>query len=679
MRPCECGLYLKESSGTCAAEVSAGPCPVRPYCGFDGGPPCSFPGDQPCDECAEVDPVSATCVRNPNCVRGNGYSFYPSDRNADVVVCMHANVVMCTADDAIDDQSFGCGRQGTMPCASPPFCSKNLAVGSNGKCVRCGYETGAVPCTTYPACKGRRTSNVEGVALEICDNCGGKGEPPCSDKLSDPPCNKGLYRSTLSPGDKRTLVNGQKSVCTVKELEGQCGFVGQKPCDGTCQGRSVPSEDNQICVECGAASQGTCNGSDQDRCDDGLEEYHSSGQKSVCLCPDSGCAGPRSCPEDAVIIDQTRPGGAPSLAAEDECGSLGEPRCVDEPACEERLFSDEDGICHPCGEFAGAVPCPDEPRCSYRLTLNTAGDFCTACGGEMEPVCCEGDVCSEEDPYDTPCVLGLKAIGVQVESGLDLRSPADEVYCSKVGKSGSCGRVGQPPCVVDDEVDEDGNSARPCHGLSTPSEDGLKCTPCGKAGQPPCINRFKLCTGKLVAVFNKEKPDVCIKQAQLKDGGVADQSADRSDCGKSGQPWCKSTPTPCIGRTIAVAGDFCTACGGPGQFACANGSPCNGMLRHYRNKCIACGAAGQAVCGRAGMGNPCSDDLIAVRGKCDTRGIEVVEDQSTRGGIGAPGCGRSEKKPCPGQPACGKNLFLIKSEGQIICSERQPSAYPIRM
>lgn len=79
VRPCECGLYLEESSGTCAAEISAGPCPVRPYCGFDGGPPCSFPGDQPCDECLEVDPISAICIRNPNCVRGNGHIVHPPD------------------------------------------------------------------------------------------------------------------------------------------------------------------------------------------------------------------------------------------------------------------------------------------------------------------------------------------------------------------------------------------------------------------------------------------------------------------------------------------------------------------------------------------------------------------------------------------------------------------------
>lgn len=70
VRPCQCGLYLEESTGTCAAEISAGPCPVRPYCGYDGGPPCSFPGDRPCDECLEVEAVTATCIRNPNCVRG---------------------------------------------------------------------------------------------------------------------------------------------------------------------------------------------------------------------------------------------------------------------------------------------------------------------------------------------------------------------------------------------------------------------------------------------------------------------------------------------------------------------------------------------------------------------------------------------------------------------------------
>eukprot|EP00892_Ulva_mutabilis_P007633 jgi/Ulvmu1/5241/UM022_0034.1 len=117
VRPCQCGLFLDASVGTCAAEITSAPCPVRPYCGFESGPPCSFPGDQPCDECLEVDPITSMCIRNPTCVRGG----------------------------AIEDQSFRCGRRGAKPCPSPPLCRNTLVVGESGRCEQCGHKAGAVP------------------------------------------------------------------------------------------------------------------------------------------------------------------------------------------------------------------------------------------------------------------------------------------------------------------------------------------------------------------------------------------------------------------------------------------------------------------------------------------------------------------------------------------------------
>lgn len=591
----------------------------------------------------------------------------------------HLLKLWCVVEDAISDQSFRCGQLRTMPCPTLPYCGKNLAVGDGGVCVRCGHRAGALPCTSTPACKGRMTDVVEGVALQTCENCGGEDEPPCSDKLSDPPCDSGLHRTTITSHDKRLIVVGQQSVCASQKSTDQCGFVGQKSCGGTCQGRSVPSEDNLTCIECGSASQVICDGPEQERCDDGLEEYHAVGQRRICLCPEPGCAGPNPCPDDDAIIDQSRPGNGATLEDERECGSLGQSRCLETPYCGDQLLADEDGICHPCGEAEGAVPCADEPQCGYRLSVSLADDFCTACGGPGDPVCCETDFCSEDDPFDTPCDAGLTAIGVRLGTDLELRSQAAEAYCSEEGQSSGCGKVGQPPCVV--ELDENRDPARPCYGLSTPSADGLECIRCGKADQPPCINRFKMCTGKLVAVFSDDKPDLCIRPAQMPDGAVADQSVVSNACGTAGLPWCKGTPARCLGRTVVAAAGVCAECGAAGQFACTEGSPCDPPLRQYQSKCIACGAADQAVCGRPVMGPPCNKGLTAIGGQCKAA-TQDVDDQSLKGLKGSPdhsngtlGCGRNGAQPCPGQPACGNNLFLIKDAGEIICSDKQPSAY----
>ena len=67
---CQCGCGLYASGGECVSEMSTGPCPVRPCCGFENGPPCAFPGDRPCDECLEVDAVSGMCFKVPGCAGG---------------------------------------------------------------------------------------------------------------------------------------------------------------------------------------------------------------------------------------------------------------------------------------------------------------------------------------------------------------------------------------------------------------------------------------------------------------------------------------------------------------------------------------------------------------------------------------------------------------------------------
>ena len=477
------------------------------------------------------------------------------------------------------------------------------------------------------------------------------------------------------------IVAGQRSICTEKQVNGQCGFVGQASCSGMCQGRSRASEDGKLCMECGAASQVVCDGSDQAPCDDGLEKYQTPGHVPVCVCPPSGCARVEHCSGDA-ILDQTRPGGDISTGDEIACGELGQFRCVEEPFCGDRLLPDEDGICHPCGDAEGALACPDNPPCGYRLAVSPAAEFCVACGGQDLPVCCDRDFCSEEDPFDTPCDAGLIPIGIQVNADLELQSQVAEAYCSKDAKPISCGMLGQPPCDVGDQVGPGTSPVRPCTGLSTPSKDGLTCIACGREGDPPCINRFKLCTGDLVPVFDQDEPSICIKPTSVgKDGSTIDQSADLEGCGSAGQPWCKTTPTPCIGRTVAAAGELCGACGGAGQFACTTSPPCNGVLRQYQNTCVACGAATQPVCGRRSLGAPCNDGLMAVGGMCQdpsatggtTDQTSNVEGDKANAGSQGTGCGTDGALPCPGQPSCGTGLFLILSAGQVICSSAQPS------
>lgn len=83
------------------------------------------------------------------------------------------------------------------------------------------------------------------------------------------------------------------------------------------------------------------------------------------------------------------------------------------------------------------------------------------------------------------------------------------------------------------------------------------------------------------------------------------------------------------------------------------------------------------------MGEPCIEGLTAVGGKCQAGTTDDVNDQggkvedaNTNGNQKKPECGKNGTRPCPGQPACGKNLFLIKDRGEVICSVQQPSVYP---
>ena len=462
--------------------------------------------------------------------------------------------------------------------------------------------------------------------LEVCEGCGGESEPPCLDEDTNrtkprmQPCKRGLRRTTLDVGDDRMRVLGQDSFCTSETLPGQCGYAGQETCDGECKGRSTASEDGQMCVECGGPGQGTCDGVNQDACDAGLEVFEDGTLAPICVCPDSGCPG----------CDTVEDQSGPSTSGQAEsCGQEGQPRCVDNdyypeydedydedddtsgeitdqsgPAgagpeesvdgrdCGVQLLADEDGTCLGCGVNPGDVPCPEFPQCGRGLVF--VGDFCEACGGELQPVCCDEKTCSDEDPNDRACADGLVRRGTFLNQELAITTQTSEAYCatSGVDNASNCGQTNQPPC--DEEEAEDPNT-RKCLGLTTVSTDGTECVRCGGDLQVPCEERFQMCTSDLLTIFDVVlDPVVCLKVRQE----VASQSG--GDCGLDGMPPCDGFR--CLQQTIlasSIDGAVCIECGTAGRVRCPSGAPCSGVLRWNTNtnKCDECGDEGQAVCG----------------------------------------------------------------------------------
>lgn len=315
------------------------------------------------------------------------------------------------------------------------------------------------------------------------------------------------------------------------------------------------------------------------------------------------------------------------------------------------------------------MPCPTGRECAPGLAL--LGDFCIPCGGNEEIVCCDRRQCSK-DPNDTACRPGLFRALVKLDDATAITERGDSARCVAERTGNECGLTGQPPCSVE-------GNARACSGLATPSIDGTECVPCGRDGELPCADRFKLCTGTLLVLFNDDgEPEICHKPVANADG-VLDQSG--GPCGGDGEPWCTNGGPACIGRTIPGADSKCVACGSVGQTRCTTDEPCDPDLRLYKNKCIACGGEGERVCPDRRAGPACNDDLTNQGGLCLPTAEESssdddggVLDQSFGGQPDADDCGLEGTRPCQGQPACGLKLYLVRENDTHICSSRPPSA-----
>jgi hypothetical protein len=316
-----------------------------------------------------------------------------------------------------------------------------------------------------------------------------------------------------------------------------------------------------------------------------------------------------------------------------------------------------------------SIPCPKGRPC--RKGLAVLGDFCQPCGGADQVVCCHREHCSA-DPTDTPCEAGLFRSAVRLNNQTEITLLGDEARCVTEQTGKECGLTGQPSCYVE-------TGKQSCFGFATPSVDGTQCVPCGMSGEVPCVDRFKLCTGTLLALFDDAgEPEVCIEPTVDPDA-VADQSG--GPCGMAETPWCQNGGPPCVGRTIAAAdaGKICKPCGSVDQPRCTTGDPCDPDLRLYKNKCIACGTTGDPVCPDPRAGSTCNESLENRGGVCLPR--DASEDSSKPpapqdplvGVLQVPeSCGKDGQSPCPGQPSCGMKLYLVIQNGQLLCSSKQP-------
>lgn len=332
-QPCACGLVADEERNLCVFSNSPGPCPVRPYCGYDGAVPCAFPGDQACDPGLDVDEANAICVaigappiltagrmqtttvlvcrclglllRQIGAVLHSCCPGLPPSCMYTVVPCACSHTGRAVAEEEVADQSFGGCEDRTVP-------------DEDGSCIPCGSAAFEPVCMTEPRCEGRLVPSVVGIESDTCVPCGGVDQPPCSDRAVDQPCDEGLVRASVQIVDGvRAKADGDESLCVAEVPEGQCGFVGQEACEGTCKGRSAVSEDGQTCEDCGAEGEPVCNNGSG--CDALLTETEQDGLRSVCLC----AAG-------AGLCD-------PAAPAEEE------PAVV----CEEGFVADPTGACVP--------------------------------------------------------------------------------------------------------------------------------------------------------------------------------------------------------------------------------------------------------------------------------------------------------------------------------------------
>jgi hypothetical protein len=311
-----------------------------------------------------------------------------------------------------------------------------------------------------------------------------------------------------------------------------------------------------------------------------------------------------------------------------------------------------------------SVPCPVGRSC--RKGLAVLGDFCVPCGGIDQVTCCDRVKCSA-DPSDTACQEGLYRSALRLDNRTEIAILGDGGRCVKEQTGKECGLTGQPPCNV--EIGK-----QPCLGLATPSVDGTECVPCGMSGEAPCIDRFKLCTGTLLALFNDAgEPEVCVEHDVDLDK-VTDQSG--GPCGMAGDPWCQNGGPPCVGRTIPEADNTCNPCGSVDQPRCTSTDPCDSDLRLYKNKCIACGTEGDPVCPDPRAGATCNEGLENEGGLClppaaSDNGQIVVQDPLLSVQPIQDTCGRDGKPPCSGQPSCGLKLYLVVKDGQLLCSSKQ--------
>lgn len=324
-----------------------------------------------------------------------------------------------------------CGLLGALACDAAPRCQSTYVVGPGGLCERCGLVVGAVPCVVAPYCSpdARLIGAIGDAALDSCALCGSMNGPPCGTRSEDQPCDDGLAQQPVtSVASASELAKMAGSVCAAPD-GGACGFVGQTACSKTgaeCYARSVLSDDGARCVDCGGSGEAACSGTDQQPCNEGLT-----------LGKDGVCSGGGVLSQSATTAAQQ----------DDSCGGLGMPRCEGAGVreCNSRLIAEEGGDCVACGHRDGALPCvPDDlPACDQGLVQ--IGDFCAACGGEGQPVCCDRAQCGSAGVNYPACNEGLFRTGVEVTTGITLRLATADAYCSAQDLGNRCGLSDQPP------------------------------------------------------------------------------------------------------------------------------------------------------------------------------------------------------------------------------------------
>ncbi len=533
----------------------------------------------------------------------------------------------CTAD--LCDKIKGCLHEATIgaTCDDGNSCTNPDLCGPSGTCLG-GFNT--CQCKTDGDCAGDEDGDAcNGVLACVSNQCVVKpGSVVVCDPSQDTPCRSNLCAQKTGVCALEVAPNGTScddgSVCT----------GGDSCADGSCVGKVLPCDDNNVCTLDVCDSKAGCGFSPQDGgpCDDGnvctkpdaCKSGSCVGGANACQCKTGAdcaaledgdvCNGTLICEANLCVVDSKTVVvcAAPEMCTTRTC----EPKtgaCVSQPVADGAVCGG-DVLCGGVGSCAkgtcaGTSGCADDGNVCTSVSCDGKGACVTAA---LNGTCSDGESCTIGDACaNGTCVPGTNAC--ECKEDLDCLGFDDDDLCNGTWACGANGK-----CALD-----------------------LTSVVTCPASTDPCVSQ--VCAAKTGACEPKNQPngascadsDACTTAEQCFNGKCAKQSISCDDKNTCTSDSCDAKKgcvnTPVGGITTCDDGDPCTPvsiCQGGTCFApintcfCQNngdcsddGNLCNGTPTCQGGQCKT--APGSVVtCDTSGDGDCVTSQCVPVTGKC---------------------------------------------------------------